>query len=264
MDATQEPLLTNCDKPECPVCLSPFTEPKIMFCGHVICRVCLITWVEARGVSAGCPLCRHRILVMQPPDLQRMEHLAEYVADSLPTHHIIKATARGTVDITPDTCLRCENLICSSSSSPHPNCTGPRDAQNADQREAEALDIVNDLSHKLQMMVEWTDYFQDFLLDIVTALRGLVVVNDRVSQLKDQSLQFLTFFQGKITECRTVLLTHQHLLEIMRDSRQVVATILMRKPMQERIKTILTQCERLHLSFSRGCRDLRSPWITET
>lgn len=58
MDTVEAPLLATCDKPECPICLSQFTEPnQIMFCGHIICRPCLVTYgcSHVRGVEAGCP-----------------------------------------------------------------------------------------------------------------------------------------------------------------------------------------------------------------
>lgn len=57
--------------------------------------------------------------------------------DLLPTDHT-KATTRRKNDTMKEMCPGCEDLLCSSLTSPHPECPEEQEAQTTDQREAVA------------------------------------------------------------------------------------------------------------------------------
>ncbi|XP_025079792.1 E3 ubiquitin-protein ligase TRIM17-like [Pomacea canaliculata] len=256
MDATEAPLSVSSEKSECPICLSTFTEPKIMFCGHIVCRFCLITWLQVRGMNADCPLCRHAIVVGQLADFQT-DHLAEHVADSLPTDHVLQAIARGTVELTPDTCQWCENLLCSSLSSPHPNCPVQQHSQTIDLREEKARAFIDDMSHVLQVMLRWANDTKKALKDTEEELRGRVDFNEIVTLEQEDTLDDVTFFQSETDELCTVLMTHQRLLRRVLDSRQVAATILLMKPMHNRVQLLMQCIDFLNQSCFQCCQKLR-------
>ena len=44
-----------CDKPECPICMEVYRDPRFLPCGHTFCRQCV---GELRKLN--CPLCRKR------------------------------------------------------------------------------------------------------------------------------------------------------------------------------------------------------------
>ncbi|PVD24035.1 hypothetical protein C0Q70_14504 [Pomacea canaliculata] len=197
MDTTQATF--SADDPECAICLGPFTEPKIMFCGHILCRGCLITWVTAQRREVFCPLCRNDVLDI--PIINKTEDFISFEVDCLPTDHVIMATARGKHDVTPDTCSGCEGLLCRWRTAPHPQCPG-QDVQNT---EADARAAVNDLSDKVEMMIEGQEAEAEFLVDM-SKIEGEVQdrTRDSVSWLKTET--------GKLC---SVLFSHQHLLQRM-------------------------------------------------
>ncbi|PVD18729.1 hypothetical protein C0Q70_21280 [Pomacea canaliculata] len=221
MDATGATFSNDSSDPECPICLGPFTEPKILFCGHITCRVCLLTWIEAQDLlHVGCPLCRHPMLEMFA--FARDDDDSRGV-DSLPTHHVIRATARGKIEITPDMCSGCEDLLCRSRRSRlsrrsrHPDCPG-QDAKNS---EAHARAALKDLSDQVQTMLVTTDKLEKCLKDRAAELRG-EMDEDKIEDFQQNFDLLMKPIDGQL---RSVLLTHRQLLQSMGDSHQYVAIV---------------------------------------
>lgn len=212
-------------------------------------------WLEARDMEAGCPLCRYPIFELRIPGYPS-RLIAETVANALPTDLDIVATARGRRDVTPETCLGCEGLLCTSGNTPSPLCPGKQDPEDAVRREEACRASLKAVSAKIKEMVDHTIRMQDFLKGTEEEFRGVVAHSDTVGHMKVQAVQLVLKVQNQLVELRTVLLTHKNLFRRLQESREPVVTIVMTEPMKDRLNFLMKKLKNLEQGYLEESRKL--------
>lgn len=124
--------------------------------------------------------------------------------------------------------------------------------------EADAIAAVKDLTDKVEMMIEASKKLQKQVRGMEAEAEFLVDMSKIEGEVQDRTRDSVSWLKTETGKLCSVLFTHQHLLQRMGNSHQVVATMLMKMPMEDRLEYLRFLLDALHTNFLNDLRLMRA------